>query len=668
MKGDTSECRHVRRDMLRLDELDAVNRGQFDVHLRRCAACRGIAEELSAIESGVGEIDEMDEFSKKAIYAQLVPLVNEVANEVDRKRFPVWLPRPRPVFAFGAALAMAAVVVALAVVRISPDSSTGEEAEQSEFVSSVASADVIHEALIERREGTVHIDTNKDEKSGRFEVKKNTRIVVEQDARFSFRIGDLARIALSGGTDWQLMASTNTYVAINLDRGRLAVEFDGTSGRLLEVTAPVSLLRVKRTIFTVEALSSGETHVGVIEGLVEVVSRRGETQTVEVKDGGLVSVPGDGKLALLTDEQRSLAAELRLMDEYPEELTRLVRFDGSPERVKVQVDGRVLGTTPLTVRLPAGPFTYQLNSPGMEPVAGSVVDRADSKAINYSLLPEEDFEPIAAVENEGEIVSKRGPFRRKRASRKSSSKRGWDLFMRARAAMTAGDIPYAIGLLERAIKGVSGARLVSALSLLAECYSAAGMYSKAASTFDRIVEKSPHSAKAQNARYEVGRLSMDQLGDLARARASFTAYVASPLGGGLKEEAYYSLCELESREGAHRDAMHCFNEFLRAFPGGHHNPDARLRRGAFYQDIDKNWVAAERDLLAFVRARPRHPRTDEARYRVIIGRYQVNDRRGALRMVTEYLRRHPRGQYRLRVERLRRVILDPNFSWELENQ
>ncbi len=668
MKGDTSECRHVRRDMLRLDELDAVSRGQFDVHLRRCAGCRGIAEKFSVIESGIGEVAEMDEFRKRAVYAQLVPLVNEIANDVGKKRFPIRLPRPRPVFAFGAALAAAAVVVVLTVVRTAPDTSTGEESEQSGAVSLTARADAVHEALIDRREGTVHIDTDKDVTSGRFKAKKDTRIVVEKDARFSFRISDLARIALSGGTDWQLMASTDTYLAIHLERGRLAVEFDGSSGRVLEVTTPDSLVRVKGTIFTVEALADGETRVGVIEGLVEVVSRRGETKTSEVKEGELLSVPGDGKLAILTDEQRSLAAELRLMNEYPEELTRLVRFDGSPERVKVQVDGRVLGTTPLTVRLPAGPFAYQLNSPGMEPVSGSVVDRADSKEINYSLMPEEDFEPIIAGEEVGDTVSKRGPARRKRASRKSSSKRGWDLFMRARAAMTAGDIPYAIGLLERAIKGVSGKQLVSALSLLAECYSAAGMYSKAASAFDQIVEKRPNSAKAQNARYEVGRLSMDQLGDLARARASFTAYVASSLGGGLKEEAYYSLCELDGREGAHRDAMHCFNEFLRAFPGGHHSPDARLRRGAFYQDIDKNWVSAERDLLAFIRARPRHPRTDEARYRVIIGRYQVNDRRGALRMMTDYLRRHPKGQYRLRVERLKRVILDPNFSFELENK
>jgi TolA-binding protein len=161
---------------------------------------------------------------------------------------------------------------------------------------------------------------------------------------------------------------------------------------------------------------------------------------------------------------------------------------------------------------------------------------------------------------------------------------------------------------------------------------------------------------------------MDQLGDLSRARAAFTAYVASPSGGGLREEAYFSLCELDGREGAHRDALHCFNQFLRAFPGGHLGPDARLWRGALYQDLERRWADAERDLLTFVRARPRHPRVDEARYRVAIGRYQVGDRRGALRVINEYLTAHPQGRYRLRVERLRRAVLDPDSDWNPDGQ
>ncbi len=665
--GVTSECRSIRRDLLRRNELDAVRRGQLNVHLRRCAACREIAQDLTSIEAGIGEIAVIDEDRKQRIYAQLVPAVNEIANDtgnevptlIDR----LW--RPRPAYAWGMGFTVALVVLALSFVRFSSDEASSD-AELLANSPAVAEKNITFSGLIDREEGDVTIDSDEDSGEavgkGRLAVRKGTRIAVSKDGRFSFRIGEVARVALSSETDWQLTASTDTYLAIQLDKGRLAVDFDGNSGRVMEITTPDSLVRVKGTVFTVEALPDGKTRVGVLEGLVEVVSRRGETRTVEVGEGQLATVPGDGVLADVTDEQRSIAAELTVADAYPEELTRLVRFDGSPERVKVEIDGRVLGTTPLTVRLPTGPFTYRLTSPGMEPVVGNVVKREGLSEVDFALMPIDDYELI----EEDRSRSKKKIARQRKSSRKRSAKRGWGLFNRAQAAMTAGDIPYAIGLLERAIKSVSGKQLGRGLALLAECYTAVGMYSKAAKTFDRIVEKSPSSAAAQNARYEVGRLSMDQLGDMARARAAFTAYVASPLGGGLREEAYYSLCELDGREGARRDSLHCFNQFLRAFPGGHHGPDARLWRGVLYQEIDKNWASAERDLLSFIRARPRHPRADEARYRVVIGRFQVGDKRGTLRMISEYMRKHPQGQYRLRVERIRRSILDPNISWELE--
>ena len=98
--------------------------------------------------------------------------------------------------------------------------------------------------------------------------------------------------------------------------------------------------------------------------------------------------------------------------------------------------------------------------------------------------------------------------------------------------MTAGDIPYAIALLKRVNETATGSKLVAGLALLAECYSAVGVYDKAADALDRIVEEMPGSVVAQNARYEIGRLAMDQLGDYSRAKGAFTAYVASRAGGG----------------------------------------------------------------------------------------------------------------------------------------
>jgi TolA-binding protein len=343
----------------------------------------------------------------------------------------------------------------------------------------------------------------------------------------------------------------------------------------------------------------------------------------------------------------------------------MVRFDGSPERARVEVDGRVLGTTPLAVRLPEGPFAYKLTAPGMEPVAGKTSGYNGNEQIPFAMLPAYDYQPAVVRHTQFER-NKRTAAHASQGTLKKTSKKKIDLFELARAAMTAGDIPHAISLLEQANKTVDGKKLVTGLALLAECYVAVGIYGKAADTWDSIVEEMPNSVVAQNARYEIGRLAMDQLGDYSRAKGAFTAYVASRIGGGLKEDAYYSLCELDGRRGEHRNALHCFNQFLRSFSGGRYEPSARLWRGALYQDVEGRFAEAESDLLSFIQSRPRHPRTDEARYRVALGRYQVGNKRGAMGMIREYLRHHPNGKYRLRAERLRLAIIDPTVSLQTE--
>ncbi|MDJ0763997.1 MAG: FecR domain-containing protein [Myxococcota bacterium] len=661
MRRGSVECRTVRRDMLRRADIGAVQRARLDVHLKRCPACREIARHFELIEAGANEISYLDKSQKQAIYNRLIPVVNEKTNRSQIR--PVARRAPTR-WSLGLALGAAGAVAVLAGMLVFPRVMTEPATQPSDGANtteSMALPRVVYKGLIDRHEGTVHVNSDATLGKGHFKVATGTRVSVSKDARFSFRIGSIARVAMFGETQWEITSATDTYVAMNLEAGRVAVDFDGALGKVMEIKTPDTLVRVKGTVFTVEVQPQGKTRVGVLEGRVEVVALSGEPRTVNVASGELVALPGDGSLLLLSDDHRRLAAEMHTALRYPEELTRLVRFDGSPERVKVEVDGRVVGTTPLAVRLPSGPFTYRLTSPGMDPVVGSVSDRADSGKIEFNMAPKVMFEAIPEP-NVPVSASKRRGFSRNKASARTSAATQWNLFKRARAAMAAGDIPYAIGLLERALETLNGRRLVNGLSLLAECYAASGQYAKAASTFDRIVEKVPGSTIAQNARYEVGRLSMDQLGDLSRARAAFTAYVASPRGGALREEAYYSLCELDGRESAHRDALHCFNQFLRTFPGGIYEPEARLWRGALHQDMSKSWGDAERDLLAFIQAKPRHPRVDEARYRVVLGRYQSNDRRGAMRMIDEYLRKHPAGQYRVRVQRLKRAVMDPTFS------
>ncbi|MDD5307203.1 MAG: FecR domain-containing protein [Deltaproteobacteria bacterium] len=663
MTGMHPDCRRIEDALTRPERLSAVEQGLIDVHLRRCESCRALAESLAIIEAGPGEIAELDEDRQQRIYDRLVPAIHEVADQLGAPHRPLWA---RPALAWAVGLSAAAVIVTLGALRIAPDAYHERQAAAGASSKDGARPAAI-EGTVDRCEGAVRVNRAPAGREARFSAVEGRIVEVDKGGRFAFHLGDGARMALFGEAVWRLTRADGSFVGVSLERGRLAVSFEGGRGRNLEVATPDAVVRVVGTVFTVEVIPGGGTRVGVEGGRVEVVSAAGPVRTVEVGAGEMVRLPGDGPAEALTDDVRALTAELDPLTEAGLDGTRLVRFDGTPEQVKVEVEGRVLGTTPLTVRLPEGPLAYRLTAPGMEPLDGTLDGRSDFEVASFALEPVRDYEP-AVVRSEDAADGSRRVHGPGAASRKGSAGGRFDLFERARLAMAAGDIPYAIGLLERAVPDAEGARLTTGLSLLAECYAATGRYAEAADTFDRIATATPASSAGQNARYEVGRLAMDRLGDLSRARASFTAYVASPLGGDLKEEAYYSLCELDGRAGAHRDALHCFNEFLRAFPGGHHEPDARLWRGALAQDVERRWVDAERDLLAFIKAKPQHPRSEEARYRVALGRYQVGDKRGALRMIDEYLREHPDGQFRVRAERLKRAILDPNYSWDMESK
>jgi TolA-binding protein len=668
MRSKERECRRAQGDLLRRDDLDAVRRGRLMLHLKRCEACRAAAEELAQIESAITEIPPMPEERSRQIYDNLVPAVYQIAVDLapaPRRpaRYPLSL-----ALGFGLSAVAAVVLVTLVAYRSFPVSSVPVASDPKGPQAVTGRTFGRLSGLVDRSEGDVRVDGVPISRGdGTIAVQKGTAIQVADGARLSFRIGDAARVALVGAARWRVENASDTAIEVMLERGRIAVEFDGMRGRSLDVRTPDSMVRVRGTLFTVEVSREGGTQVAVIEGRVEVVPLKGGSALVEVGAGEQVSIPGDETPRALSDEQRALASEVdALEDGFVAAAGRLVRFDGSPERVMVEVEGRVLGYTPLAVRLPEGPIDYRLSAPGMEPMSASLSGEQGSEDVRVGLAPAAEYR--AGIASDA-AVRRQDPSKKGRAEGKDSGEASrWGLVERSRAAMVAGDIPFAVSLLERAVRELDGERLVTASSMLAECYSATGEYRKAADAFDRVASLVPGSKVAQNSRYEVGRLAMERLGDFGRARAAFTAYVASPLGGELKEAAYFSLCEINGREGAHKDALYCFNNFLRTFPGGFYAPNARLWRGALYQDVLRRFGDAELDLLAFIQAKPRHPRVDEARYRVALGRYQLGDQRGALRMIEEYQRETPGGQYALRIERLRRAILDPDFSLDLESK
>ncbi|MCK9521983.1 MAG: tetratricopeptide repeat protein [Proteobacteria bacterium] len=658
MSRTPKECREARAGLTALRDVGPIERSRHELHLRRCAICREAMAGLRAIESHKTNVSEMTTAQLERIYDRLIPIAHEVSREQAQRA--TWSFRPS--FLRWALVASSAAVAIAAIVLLAwrPSHAPSIAAPAFEAVTDIAETPdetlagiaVDNTGYIDRLEGAVVISDLDDAlDNGRFSLSSPLSIRQENTARSNFRVGHYARLAVIDQADLSVVDSSSEFIAVHLNKGKLAVDFDGSWGKRFEVHTPDVIVRVKGTVFTVEVFDAQSTRVGVVEGRVEVLPIAVPfSHPIEVSAGEMLVLPGEGRPVLLEPEPRALAGEARIETESPLAFGgRIVQFATSPERVKVEVDNRFAGYTPLVIRLPYGPLDYRLSAPGMEAVEARLHHEQVGELVEVGMHPAVHYQPIVA----------RDPKRKARraASRQPMEQSVASLMARARAALSAGDVDYSAKLLHQAARDLKGDDLVTALSLLAECYSAAGNYTKAADTFDRVASLVPGTKIAQNSRYEVGRLAMDHIGDYNRARNAFTAYIASPFGGELKETAYFSLCELYGREGVPRNSLQCFNDFLRIYPGSYRQPRAQLWRGVLLQEVEQRWSDAERDLLSFIRAKPRHPRCEEARYRIALGRYHQGDGRGALAMLDEYLQLYPTGQYRVRVERLRRDLL-----------
>ncbi|MBN2718762.1 MAG: tetratricopeptide repeat protein [Deltaproteobacteria bacterium] len=616
---------------------------------------------LADMEAFRVETPSMSQAQKASVYDRLVPSIHEIARDYAGK------PKNRNirmVYAGALSLAVAAgiaVAVLLSFYRQPPDrtiagiSVAPPAPVDDRGISLPQPGSDLSEGRINKMQGTVYL--NGQPFSGMDDtltMSPGSTVAVAKDAIMNFRMGRFVKISLVDETSWTVNEISSELISMSLERGKLAVDYDGSLGRRMEIHTPESVVRVKGTVFTVEVFGDGVTQVSVTRGEVEVVSRVGAHPRVDVAAGNLLQVPGDGRLVPLGDHQRILAQEVESISNNPGTISgRLVRFDGGQEHVQVEIDNRVVGFTPLTVRLPAGPVSYRLTKPGMQTVEAQLTNEQVSEQVKFTLNPSENYVPRVANMGQKRKWKKRQATLNTEEVKDEESK---SFVVRAKAAMSAGDMPYAARLLEETVRRVDGSQLTTALSLLAECYGAMGDYQKAADTFERVAASAPGTPIAQNSKYEIGRLAMDYIGDYDRARAAFTSYVASPVVGQLQEDAYFSLCELYGREGVRNNALQCFNDFLRMFPDGHRSAYAHLWRGVLHQEVDQQWRLAERDLLTFISAKPRHPRCEEARYRIALGRYNLRDYPGAMKMFREYQEEHPGGQYFIRVDRLKSAI------------
>jgi ferric-dicitrate binding protein FerR (iron transport regulator) len=266
MSDQTEEksCRAIRERAFdyRRGDLSDEQREVFVAHLERCEACRDFADRLDIVIGAAREYDyDVDAEKADAMFDEIAGRIGESGSEESRSEksrseesrseedeIPT-VGRPWGMYvgvAAAAAVGLIVGAVVLGVWRTEPGSERGAVAdEQAAGGEEERAADEGFAGLQPATEAPAPVDGSTGES-----------------------VPDNVRVFASTSADWRL--SGEETLTLDIDRGRMLVEFIPRGGQTLRVDAPGYSVEVVGTVFYVSAGESDETLAGVVEGEVEV--------------------------------------------------------------------------------------------------------------------------------------------------------------------------------------------------------------------------------------------------------------------------------------------------------------------------------------------------------------------------------------------------------------
>ena len=262
MSDQTEEksCRAIRERAFdyRRGELSEEQLAVFVEHLERCEACRDFADRLDIVIGAARDYDyDVGAEKADAMFDEIAGRIGESGSgesgseesgsEEDEGDVPT-IGRPWGMYvgvAAAAAVGLIVGAVVLGVWRTEPGSERGAVADEQGAGGEESSADEGFAGLQPATEAPASVDGSAGEP-----------------------VPDNVRVFASKSADWRL--SGEEALTLDVDRGRMLVEFIPNGGQTLRVDAPGYSVEVVGTVFYVSAGESDETLAGVVEGEVEV--------------------------------------------------------------------------------------------------------------------------------------------------------------------------------------------------------------------------------------------------------------------------------------------------------------------------------------------------------------------------------------------------------------
>lgn len=330
---------------------------------------------------------------------------------------------------------------------------------------------------------------------------------------------------------------------IDLERGTVLVHFDKTraDGPLLVRTESAEV-RVRGTVFYVDAASPATTYVGVRRGRVEV--RAGEQQaSVGAREAARFEANSLAKV-------RPDRAQIEALEElFPDQL------DGAPSSLpRADAPAEAAPEAPVEVAAEAGTDGAR---PGAEPD-----DRSHAAAPVHS-----STRRPPGTRDEGSTRAGDRPATSPESSPSTDAQGGSSSLVRAQELVRDGHNEQAAEILRRELAAdrLTTSEREEAYYLLATVLRAQRKYREAASTLKKLSESSS-SRRARLAVLERARILAHTLGQLVEAQRLMDQFVRTGGDDALAREAWIESCVIRVERGAREDALDCLQRLLKRFP------------------------------------------------------------------------------------------------------
>ncbi len=313
--------------------------------------------------------------------------------------------------------------------------------------------------------------------------------------------------------DRRLMLESGAVVC-RLDRQPPGVRFS--------VDTPQGRVTAKGTVFAVERLGDGGVGVRVHRGVVELETTTGSIRDLHAPAGAIIA---SGKIRRTETTGTDWHRDARLIeaaDLWAEGAVAPVDIVAQPEAATIELDGIVLGASPVSILVGRGEHALTVTRSGLVPHRERFVVKGAERVSRMPVL--EAVPPPAALAPPA--VNPSGAHRN--------------------AVPVA--VPTADELLARARELRSSAR-----------------YREAGAAYQQLLKVHPNSAEARAALVSLGELQLSQLGSPAAALRSFDGYLVG--GGALTQEARYGRIRALRQLGRTTEAQRASEEFVRDYPG-----------------------------------------------------------------------------------------------------